>query len=206
MFSLKKRLIAAFISVITLVSFTNFTNTVYASSLTTIVEIVISDGFLGTISIKALPEKRVSVLGGNLGTLMRVRFTDPDTDDQLLETSYTSSSFGLTTSNVDISTLTPNEYHIFAKGRSHLTRKMSNVNLTTDTTNIDFSYGDTEYLYAGDVNGTIFGDDIVNAIDLSILINDLDSFDLRTDLNRDNTVNALDLSILITNLDKEGDA
>ena len=200
--SLKHRLIAALVSVITLISFAGFPNTVHATGLTTIVEIVIF-GSLDTIEITALPEKRVGSF--NLATLMRVRFINPDTDEQLLETSYTSSSLGLR-DDIDISSLTEGEYHIFAKGRSHLTRKMSSINLDSNTTNLDFSYSNTQYLYAGDVNGTIFGDDIVNAIDLSILINDLDTFDLRTDLNRDNTVNALDLSILITNLDKEGDA
>lgn len=54
------------------------------------------------------------------------------------------------------------------------------------------------------------GDDVVNSIDLSLLLPDLDETDntgnaIRVNLNQDTAVNSVDLSIMLDNLDVEGD-
>jgi hypothetical protein len=170
----------------------------------TVLTIVVVNSTLDVIRVKAWPEKRVSKPGGNLDELLRTTFKNPDTGEQLLQTSFTSGILGIK-EGVDISSLNSGTYHILVKGRSHLTKKLASLNITSNSTEVDLTVSETEYLLAGDVNGALYGDDIVNSIDLSILINDLDTFDLRTDLNRDTTVNALDLAILITNLDVQGD-
>jgi len=156
-------------------------------------------------TIKVIPEKRVYVPGGNEATNFRLRFVNPSTGETAKESTFTTSAAGLY-SGYDMSSFNVNDtYHIYGKGESHLTDKEASVQLTNSSTTIDFSNGDTDELLAGDVNGVDFGDDIVNAIDLSILITDIDGFDARTDLNKDGIVNALDLSVMITNIDEVGD-
>lgn len=189
----------------TMVSFLIINRTESATSMNTRVSQAIVDNSLTSILIKALPEKRVNKLGGNLANYSRFQIKHITSGSLLLEDFFTTGLLGLK-EGVDISSLASGTYNVFLKGHSHLTKKLADLSITSENTQIDFSNGGIQYLLAGDVNGVILGDDVVNAIDLSILINDLDSFDLRTDLNRDNTVNALDLSILITNLDRHGDA
>lgn len=188
----------------TMASLVNINHTKSATSMKTSISQGIIDNSLTSINIKALPEKRVNKIGGNLANYSRLQIKNIPSGSVLLENFFTTGPLGLK-DGVNISTLSSGTYDVFLKGHSHLTKKLTALSITSENTEIDFSNSGTQYLLAGDVNGLILGDDVVNAIDLSILINDLDTFDLRTDLNRDNTVNALDLSILITNLDRHGD-
>lgn len=154
------------------------------------------------IPILAWPEKRVG--SNNLSTKVRARIYDSLGDTMQREDIVTTSGTG-SYANINISSLSPDYYDIFIKGESHLTRKLDNYVLHAYLPEIDGTQSSTTYLLSGDINGTEFGDDVVNSIDLSILITDLDAFDLRSDLNRDNLVNALDLSALLTNLDETGE-
>lgn len=171
----------------------------------TIVSIVVSPNTdpLDTLNVSALPEKRVG--SNNLSTKLRTRVYDTTGTSLLLTDIANSSSAGLR-SSIDFSSLSPDNYDVFVKGESHLTRKLNDFALYSLLGTINISPNSSRYLLAGDVNGVEFGDDIVNSIDLSIVINDLDAFDLRSDLNRDNIVNALDLSALLNNLDVSGES
>jgi hypothetical protein len=111
---------------------------------------------------------------------------------------------------------------IFIKTDQHLAKKITTVlpvgpvNTTLNFTQLDNSapLGD-ERLLAGDVNNTgttpaTLGDNVVNAVDLSVLLARLDDADattksIRSNFNRDPVVNSIDLSLLLKNLDVEGD-
>ena len=157
---------------------------------------------LSTFAIWAWPEKRVG--SNNLSTKLRTRIYDSSGNTMYIEDTTTSATTGIR-SGVNVSSLSPGSYDIFIKGESHLTRKLDDYVLHAYLNYIDGTRNSAQYLLAGDINGDNFGDDVVNSIDLSILITDLDAFDLRSDLNRDNLVNALDLSALLTNLDLTGE-
>ena len=70
-------------------------------------------------------------------------------------------------------------------------------------------------LLTGDISGNLssaanLGDDVINSVDLSLLLPDLDKTDstgnaIRANLNQDTVINSVDLSIMLDNLDKEGD-
>jgi hypothetical protein len=156
---------------------------------------------LDKVTIKSWPEKRVTLPGGNLLVKTRVQFRDPNDNSLELQTIATSVKLTGLLRSFDISSLDPGYFDIFVKGDSHLQQKLTNFYLTPTVTQLDFTSDESVYMKAGDINGLVFGDGIVNAIDLSILIENLDAFSLRSDLNRDNIVNALDLSALIVNLD-----
>jgi len=54
------------------------------------------------------------------------------------------------------------------------------------------------------------GDDVVNSVDISVLLDDLDLGDasgnfVRSNINQDTSVNSVDFSIILKNLDKIGD-
>jgi len=150
------------------------------------------------------PEKRVNA-ATNRSTKTRLLFYDVgDTSTLLQSNSFTTTNTG-SYSSIDLTAFDYDNYDIYVKGESHLTKKLPSYVLYDGMPAIDATENETAYLLAGDVNGVEFGDDIVNAIDLSIVLNDLDAFDLRSDLNRDNIVNSLDLSVLLTNLDVLGE-
>jgi hypothetical protein len=83
----------------------------------------------------------------------------------------------------------------------------------TNTTNL--ATKGSQRLASGDVSGvgtspSTLGDDVVNSIDLSLLINRLDLDDLtgnveRVNLNQDPVINSVDLSMLLFHLDQEGE-
>jgi len=96
--------------------------------------------------------------------------------------------------------------------------------VTISAGNTPLNFSDTNYsaiakgsvvLLAGDISGAgslpaTLGDDVVNSVDLSILLPDLDKDDatgngFRSNLNQDVVINSVDLSIMLDNLDKEGD-
>lgn len=140
------------------------------------------------------------------------------TDAQLATTSNDGTYYTTTT----MTGLSSGTYDVGIKTHQHLTKLIQDVTLTAGTTTVlnftnetNTSTKGSERLLAGDISGlgnstTTLGDDVINAVDISILVNDLDDDDLtgnvlRPNLNQDVVVNAVDLSILIKNLDLEGE-
>jgi hypothetical protein len=129
---------------------------------------------------------------------------------------------GYATDVVALTGLSDGSYDIGIKTQQHLTRILRGVSVTSATTTaLNFtdpangSATGSQVLLAGDIDNTAtspatLGDDVVNSVDLSLLINKLDVDDpsgntLRANLNQDVVVNSVDLSIMLKNLDVEGD-
>lgn len=153
-----------------------------------------------TISLKAIPEKRVPA-EGNWGTDLTVGIHT--TNDLAYEVVVgTSDEAGEAT--VDVFDVAYGTYNFSGKGLSHLTRVIETVDLVKDVaTFVDFSQGNTVKLLAGDVNPT--KDDFVNSLDISTLLGNLNAGDNTTDLNQDTLVNSLDINILLSNLNADGE-
>lgn len=120
-------------------------------------------------------------------------------------------------------------YDIFIKTDQHLAEKMNDFVIGTGYNQLNYSQnggsfvqGDDQYFYrgpnrllAGDVSNSAtdpsqIGDNVVNSVDLSILLGDLDGTDpdgntVRSNVNQDPEINSVDLSIYLKNLDLEGD-
>ena len=96
-------------------------------------------------------------------------------------------------------------YTMLFKGEAHLSRRLEGVSVSRNGTILmDFTYGGTEELVAGDVHQ--LGDDFINVLDVMTVLNDLYAGDgLLTDLNKDGLINGLDLAIMALNLYKGGD-
>jgi hypothetical protein len=129
---------------------------------------------------------------------------------------------GEAASTVVLEGLVDSRYDFGIKTQQHLRKKLRNVlvsgNATTPLNFTDPLNGlgvGSEVLYAGDINGdgltpSTLGDDVINSIDLSLFMNDLDGDDptgnvVRANLNQDSVINSVDLSIMLKNLDAEGD-
>ncbi|MCC7357545.1 hypothetical protein IT408_03510 [Candidatus Uhrbacteria bacterium] len=113
-------------------------------------------------------------------------------------------------------------YDVTIKTHQHLSKKISAVNIISGTTTeLNFTNGTnligiygTGTLLAGDINGgfttSTLGDNVVNSVDLSIIIPQLDADDpsgngIRSNLNQDIVVNSVDLSMMLKNLDLVGE-
>ena len=105
---------------------------------------------------------------------------------------------------------------VFIKGRSHLAKKITGINIGEATENIILNFTDSSeleswgsyYLSAGDVQGDWPGlkDNFVDVLDISavdVKFNQLD--DLDADLNKDGVVDVLDVAVILTNLNNQGD-
>lgn len=114
-------------------------------------------------------------------------------------------------------------YDVGIKTTQHLRKILQDVTLAagtttvlnfTNATNTVGSYGPLRLL-GGDISdlGTstsTLGDDVVNSVDLSILLPELDDADptgndFRSNLNQDIVINSVDLSIMLKNLDLNGE-
>jgi hypothetical protein len=112
-------------------------------------------------------------------------------------------------------------YDIAFKSHQHISSKLNDVFLEAGSNVLNFTQADNSIfmgplrLRAGDINGTgdspgTLGDNVVNSVDLSILLNQIDFDDpttrgIRANFNQDVVINSVDLSMLIENLDLEGD-
>ena len=94
-------------------------------------------------------------------------------------------------------------YDITVKGYSHLARLASNINLDKFI-QVDFTNNGQNPLYSGDINMDS-GDNKINALDISILVNNFSTGNVRSDLNQDGVVNSIDISNLLTNFNVTGD-
>ncbi|MFZ6015500.1 MAG: hypothetical protein ACOYUZ_04050 [Patescibacteria group bacterium] len=173
----------------------------------------------------AVPELRIGATSTNDDTLFYLTIRSAaNNEDTIL---YTSPVIASTTNQgtyltpLLMTNIQPGTYDIGFKGHQHLTKVLQDVYLTggnnvlnfTNTTNTT-AFG-SQRLLAGDINGTtstpaVMGDDVINSIDLSLMLFDLDLDDpsgneRRPNVNQDVIVNSVDLSILLKNLDLVGD-
>ncbi len=179
-----------------------------------------------TVTIRfAVPQLRVGAAGTNDDTTFFVTIrTESNSDDVVLFTSELASTTeaGVYETLIELTDISPGVYDIGFKGGQHITKVLQEVTLTTGNTPLNFSSTDyasttkgSEVLLAGDISGAgtsaaTLGDDVINSVDLSLLLPDLDKTDatgnaIRANLNQDSAVNSVDLSIMLDNLDKEGE-
>ncbi len=173
----------------------------------------------------AIPESRSGSENTNddMNFFITVR-TQNDTDDIINFTSdlATTTETGAYMTPIDLTSISPGTYDIGIKGKAQLTRVLQDVPLLDGNTVLNFSttdYASTTkgsiVILGGDINGTgtspaTFGDDVVNSVDLSVLLPELDDTDptgnvVRSNINQDTEINSVDLSIMLDNLDVEGD-
>lgn len=179
-----------------------------------------------TVTIQwAVPQGRAGVPETNddITFYITVRTAD-DSDDVILFTQSAlaqTNADGTYTMSIVLTGIAPGTYDITIKGHQHLTAKLDNVALVGGNNVLNFTQLDnsspkgSEVLIAGDVNGAgtdpaTLGDDVVNSVDLTVLIDNLDEDDptgngYRANVNQDTVINANDLSLLIGNLDETGE-
>jgi hypothetical protein len=117
--------------------------------------------------------------------------------------------------------VTAGTYDALLKTKAHLAKLQDNVYLIAGDNILNFTSPDnsaaigSSTLLAGDIDGAgnsmaTFGDNVINSVDISILLNQIGSNDpsgntYRSNLNQDNWVDQSDLTIMVGNIDKEGD-
>lgn len=171
----------------------------------------------------AVPQSRVGVAGTNDDTTfyLTVRTSGNDDDVILFTSALATTTNAGTYPTTTLTGVPPGTYDIGFKGKQHLTRVMQDVEIASGHNVLNFSQADNSgsrgdvVLLAGDVSGdatsaATLGDDVVNSIDISLLLDVLDDDDptgnaVRSNLNQDIVVNSVDLSILLDNIDVEGD-
>lgn len=164
------------------------------------------------ITFKAKPEK-IAPSVEDYSSLVIIEIKNVGSNDLLYSQIFDTDTDGAHLTPEILNGFSLGNYDIYAKGYSHLTKKKANVEILSGINFIDFSNNDTEFLLAGDVNVINpidpwqRGDDLVNAIDLAIQIEKLDSSLLieKEDINKDGVVNSVDLGAVIENLDKTGE-
>lgn len=170
----------------------------------------------------AVPQSRVGDAQTNDDAVfyLTVRTSDNNDDEILYTTGLSTTTDAGTHGLISLVGIAPGTYDIGFKGHQHLTYVLQDVEITAGTNTLNFSQTDNsaprgaEVLLAGDVSGdgvsaATLGDDVVNSVDISILLDVLDDSDadgnqVRSNLNQDIVVNSVDLSIMLDNLDVEG--
>ena len=180
-----------------------------------------------TITIRYVdPESRTGTAGTNddVNFFITVR-TSTNSDDVVLFTSEfaTTSTDGSYSSQIELTGIDSGTYDIGLKGGQHITRVLQDVPIV-EGSNVPLNFTTSDYasttrgtveLLAGDVNGdgsipNDLGDDVVNSVDISSLLDVLDDTDttgntVRSNINQDTVINSVDLSVMLDNLDKEGE-
>ena len=196
---------------------------VLADSLAYPIELSIT-GQIGVNIQWAIPEGRVGASSTNWDTTFALTVHNPGSAAILegMPDLATTSVDGTHLDPIYFNTFIPGNYDVAIKTTQHLTRKLKNVFLGAGLNTLNFTQANNDTstigdvrLLAGDINNagnstTTLGDDVVNAVDLNILIDDLDLDDptahaYRANFNQDTVVNSVDLSLMIDNLDKTGD-
>jgi hypothetical protein len=160
---------------------------------------------VASLKIIAKPEKRIYKSAGNLALNANLIIYDPILHQvlQTLPVSLTNSGSS-TYSNITVATGSGLE--VFLKGQSHLSRKMTGVDISAGQNVIlDFTFGNSSELLAGDVQGGGLKDNTVDILDVVSADNVFYSTNLDADLNRDGIVDVLDLSIILVNYGRMGD-
>jgi len=194
---------------------------VFAASSTTYNVQLIVTGALKMIVQWAIPEKRVGPAHTNDAVTFYLTVRDTSTNAVIAVSDLaTTSPDGTDLNPIIINHGTPKNYNIAIKTDQHISRALHDVYLSGATTTLNYTQTDNSAplgsvrLLAGDIDGmgnstTTLGDNQINSVDLSILLNDLDNSDasgtMRADLNRDTVDNAVDLGMLIDNLDRVGE-
>jgi hypothetical protein len=173
----------------------------------------------------AVPEGRVGAPATNWDSTFYLKVTPSDDNDKTplfvmddLETTDVTGEFATPISLTGVSNGT---YDVSFKSHQHLSVKLDNVALSSSTTSLNFTQADNSVplgslrLLAGDISGAgtspaTLGDNVINSVDLSIMLNSIDMEDpttrsIRANLNQDPVVNSVDLSLMLKNLDKQGD-
>lgn len=161
------------------------------------------------LQIIAVPEKRIPNVDfdsvenkASLLTLKIYPFGLERIDANLVYSTTTNSNDAAKWFEV-LQTVSSGNYDITVKGYSHLARLASNINLDKFI-QVDFTNNGQTPLYSGDINMDS-GDNKVNALDISILVNNFSTSNVRSDLNQDGVVNSIDISNLLTNFNLVGD-
>ncbi|HRY36904.1 MAG TPA: hypothetical protein P5230_03460 [Candidatus Magasanikbacteria bacterium] len=172
----------------------------------------------------AIPEGRVGASSTNWDTTFYLYFKDPGTENiaYKMDSLLTTTVAGERLSPIIIDTLPEGNFDVYIKTHQHLSKKLANISIPdglnifnfTTTDNADGVTGPVRLL-AGDISGlgvdpNTLGDNEINSVDLSIMLNDLDANDLttrgiRANVNQDVVVNSVDLSLLLKNLDMQGE-
>jgi len=156
---------------------------------------------LQQITFTVYPEKREPATG-NWDSIVDFLVRDQTTDTLYFQTSVPTNASGVGSIVLLPSENVTNGNHaVYIKGHSHLTGKYSNTPFGQQYETLDFTpFGD---LRAGDTHSS--SDDLINALDVSVLIGNLNSGDYRNDLNQDSLVNSLDISNQVFNFAESGD-
>lgn len=150
-----------------------------------------------SFSIAAKPQKRV-LIGGvlNLKLDANLSFYNRITKKLAWEDKVTVNADGTVAYPTD--KLSIGEYDISFKGESHLRKFIRSVGIgqQTTTVDLDYTFGNTYELIAGD----IYGDDLINSFDIATM---LLTYNTKTsgftDLTKDGYVNAPDIALIILN-------
>jgi len=141
-------------------------------------------------------------------------FTMPNLETTLVDGTYLAT--------IPLTGISAGTYDITFKGHQHIAKKLNDIALVAGNNVLNFSTLDNsapkgaEVLLGGDISnaGTTpatLGDDVVNSVDISILLGELDNNDptgnaIRANINQDTVVNSVDMSILLDNIDKTGES
>jgi hypothetical protein len=173
----------------------------------------------------AVPEGRVGTDGSNWDTTFFLKVTPTNDSDKtplfVMSELKTTDVSGEYNTPISFDGLSDGTYDVSFKGHQHLSVKLNDVALASGNNSFNFTQTDNSIflgpvrLLAGDINGdglnpATLGDNVINSVDLSIMLRDLDLDDptnrsIRANLNQDPVVNSVDLSLLLKNLDKQGD-
>ncbi|MDD3647817.1 MAG: hypothetical protein PHS44_04960 [Candidatus Dojkabacteria bacterium] len=153
------------------------------------------------IAFKVYPEKRIPK-SGNWDTIADFNVYCKKTGKKCFSDTISTNNegIGILTLNPG-NKITSGNNSVIIKGISHLSKVYPNVPFIRMYENYDFTvFGD---LLAGDTHPSY--DDFINSLDISTLINNLNSNDYVSDLNGDSFVNSLDLSIQVYNISRTGE-
>lgn len=155
------------------------------------------------VQITTRPADRIPPVN-NWGTNLQISATNLDTLDQTLFAG-TSNNLGELSYDfcANAQTVVSGDYDFNIRGFSHLNKLIPNVNAFNSYTSSLFFTAPSQYLIAGETS--IVFDNYINGLDLSTQVVNLNTGDIKNDLNQDGLVNSLDLSITVKNLYAEGD-
>lgn len=182
-----------------------------ASSRAATASVTIINPFGTEAFIKAVPEKRVPNIDGhvlNRSSFLTVKIFEVGADRTNLANVVTSTVVetgddGDYGDNWFLAAFPQGNYDVTAKTNAHLTRLLPNFEIGF-IADLDFTEDGANPLKSGDIN-LVDGDDKVNALDMSILVNHWGENHDRADLNQDNLVNSIDASNLLANFNALGD-
>jgi hypothetical protein len=153
------------------------------------------------INFKVYPENRIPQTN-NWSNTYEVTIENCTSGQRTSLSHVTSDNQGNGSLNLSFASIFDGQYRFIFQGMSHLRTKYNCYQLNRIEQSVDLTL-ENKLLKAGEISDSY--DNYINALDLSVLINNLHSTDIKADLNRDNIVNALDLSILVNNIFLAGD-